>query len=91
MSTARAPNLALMRAAAAPLTIESTRKMVNAHEMIATLETSHVRYVVWDQYWVNDWGEGGRHLLNKPLTDYLLSRFHTEAMVGPFHILARSD
>jgi hypothetical protein len=60
-------------------------------EMIAGLETSHVRYVVWDQYWVTDWGEGGKHVLNKPLTDYLLHTFHTETMVGPFHILARSE
>jgi hypothetical protein len=60
-------------------------------EMIATLETSQVHYVVWDQYWVNDWGDAGRYLLNKPLTDYLLRTFHTETMVGPFHILARSE
>jgi hypothetical protein len=60
-------------------------------EMIRSLEASDVRYVLWDQFWVNEWAAGGRHLLNQPLTDYLLQTYHTEAMVGPFHILARSE
>lgn len=59
--------------------------------MIAAIEASGTRYVVWDQYWVDEWGSGEKHLLNKPLTDYLLQRFRTETMIGPFHILVRSE
>src|SRR5205823_10573454 len=44
-------------------------------EIVKALEANHVRYVVWDQYWVEDWGQGGKFLLNKPLTDYLLRTF----------------
>jgi hypothetical protein len=60
-------------------------------EMINTLEALRVRYVVWDQYWVSEWGGDRRYLLNRPLTDYLLRTYRTETMVGPFHILARSE
>src|SRR5256885_1508300 len=60
-------------------------------EMIATLEARQVRYVVWDQYWVDDWGQGGKFAMNAPLTNYLLRTFHTERMIGPFHILVRSE
>ena len=60
-------------------------------EMIATLEAQQVRFVVWDQYWVDEWGRDGKYLLNKPLTDYLLTTFRTERMIGPFHILVRSE
>jgi hypothetical protein len=57
--------------------------------MIANLEASRVRYVVWDQYWVEESGLGGKHVLNRSLSDYLLRAFRTERVIGPFHILAR--
>jgi hypothetical protein len=60
-------------------------------EMIAALEARQVRFVVWDQYWVDEWGRDGKHLLNKPLTDYLLTTFRTQRMIGPFYILIRSE
>ena len=60
-------------------------------EAIAQIERQQVKYVVWDQYWVNEWGQGGKFQLNSTLTDYLLSNYRTETMVGPFHILARSE
>jgi Dolichyl-phosphate-mannose-protein mannosyltransferase len=60
-------------------------------EMIAALEARQVRFVVWDQYWVDEWGRDGKYLLNKPLTDYLLTTFRTERMIGPFYILVRSE
>lgn len=60
-------------------------------EMIATLEARRVRYLVWDQFWVNEWGLGDRHLLNKPLTDYLLATYQTEVSIGSYHILARRE
>jgi hypothetical protein len=60
-------------------------------EMIAALEARQVRFVVWDQYGVDEWGRDGKYLLNKPLTDYLLSTFRTERMIGPFYILVRSE
>jgi hypothetical protein len=60
-------------------------------QLIETLETRRVRYVIWDQFWVEEWSAVGRADQNAPLTDYLLKTYKTEALLGPFHILRRSE
>jgi hypothetical protein len=60
-------------------------------EMIVSLDARQVRYVVWDQFWVGEWAAAGNSDLNNALVDYLLRTFRTETMIGPFHILVRSE
>jgi hypothetical protein len=64
---------------------------VEQQELILALERSSVRYVIWDQYWVDEWGRDGKHTLNQAVTDYILSRYRLEATFGPLHVLARSE
>jgi hypothetical protein len=60
-------------------------------EIVEALERQHVRYVIWDQGGVEIWGQNGRIVLNETLTAYLVATFHTDATIGPFTVLKRSE
>jgi hypothetical protein len=60
-------------------------------EIVLALERSQARYVIWDQFWVDEWGRDGKYAQAQTLTDYLLTRYRVDASFGPLHVLVRSE